>query len=94
VLAVEEQRRKDNEVKARKTAQAFMIWESVMELTKEQLEVIRKQSREIEYGRIVVDFSDNPANTVTINAERRYQFRYHGEKPEASYGKPMDKWSN
>jgi hypothetical protein len=37
-----------------------------MELTEQQLEIIRTASREIEFGRITVSFTGEPSNTVDI----------------------------
>ena len=54
-----------------------------MELTPEQLEIIREASREIEFGRITVSFTGNPSNIVDITAEKhiRFQRRKTAEPP-------------
>ena len=46
-----------------------------MELTPEQLEIIREASREIEFGRITVSFTGNPSNIVDIAAEKHIRFQ-------------------
>jgi hypothetical protein len=60
-----------------------------MELTQEQLEVIRKASREIEFGQITVKFAGNPHNVVDISAEKTT--RFHHEKAEPTTGEPAER---
>jgi hypothetical protein len=60
-----------------------------MELTAEQLEVIRKASREIEFGQITVRFAGNPHNIVDIVAEKTT--RFHHEKAGPTTRKPVDR---
>jgi len=58
------------------------IWEKSMELTDEQLEIIKKSSREIDFGRITIDFTGSPSFIVDITAEKRHRFqRYKKAEP-------------
>jgi hypothetical protein len=66
-----------------------MEGERSMELTAEQLEVIRKASREIEFGQITVKFAGNPHNVVDIVAEKNY--RFHHEKAGPTTGESVDR---
>jgi hypothetical protein len=45
-----------------------------MELTKQQLEIIRAASRGIDFGRITVSFTGPPSNVVDITAEKHIRF--------------------
>jgi hypothetical protein len=45
-----------------------------MELTKQQLEIIREASREIDFGRITINFVGSPSNLVQITSEKNYRF--------------------
>jgi hypothetical protein len=49
----------------------------VMELTREQLELIKTASREIEFGRITVSFTGPPSNVVDIVEEKHHRFQRH-----------------
>jgi hypothetical protein len=60
-----------------------------MELTKQQLEVIRAASREIEFGRIIVNFAGNPHNLVDIVAEKTV--RFHNEKAAPTTGEAVSR---
>jgi hypothetical protein len=60
----------------------------IVELTDEQLEIIKKASREIEFGRIIVDFTGSPSYVVDITAEKRQRFQHH-RKAEPTLGKPQ-----
>jgi hypothetical protein len=55
-----------------------------MELSAEQLEIIRAASREIEFGRITVKFAGSPHNVVDIAAEKT--MRFHSEKATPTMG--------
>jgi hypothetical protein len=46
-----------------------------MELTGEQMEIIRAASREIDFGRITVSFAGEPSNVVDIVAEKHIRFQ-------------------
>jgi hypothetical protein len=46
------------------------VWEGELELTDEQIEVIKEASREIDFGRITVSFTGSPSNVVDIVAEK------------------------
>jgi hypothetical protein len=61
-----------------------------MELTNEQLEVIKGASREIEFGRITVSFTGEPSNVVDIVAEKHFRFR-RPKTAEPTVGKPIDR---
>jgi hypothetical protein len=58
-----------------------------MELTQEQLEVIREASREIDFGQITVKFAGNPHNVVDIVAEKTV--RFHKEKAKPTTGEAV-----
>jgi hypothetical protein len=58
-----------------------------MELTPAQLETIRKASREIEFGQIIVKFVGNPHNVVDIVAEKT--IRFHSEKATPTTGEAV-----
>jgi hypothetical protein len=60
-----------------------------MELTAEQLEVIKNASREIEFGRITVSLTGAPHNLVDIVAEKH--IRFHHRKEAATLGEPVDR---
>jgi hypothetical protein len=60
-----------------------------MELTADQLEAIKKASREIEFGRITVSFTGNPSNVVDIVAEKH--LRFHHEKAKPTTGEPSER---
>jgi len=62
-----------------------------MELTDEQLEFIRKTSREIDFGRITIDFTGSPSFVVDITAEKRHRFQRH-RRAEPT-GKPLGRHS-
>jgi hypothetical protein len=47
-----------------------------MELTKQQLEIIREASREIDFGRITINFVGSPSNLVEIIPEKHIRFRH------------------
>jgi hypothetical protein len=55
-----------------------------MELTAEQLEAIRMASREIEFGRITINFVGSPSNLVEIIPEKHIRFGH--EKFRAGNG--------
>jgi hypothetical protein len=63
-----------------------------MELTDEQLEVIRQASREIDYGRVTIDFTGAPSFVVDITAEKRHRFQRH-RRAEPTNGKPLGRHS-
>ena len=46
-----------------------------MELTDEQLEVIKQASREIDFGRITINFTGSPQNVVDIVPEKHIRFQ-------------------
>ena len=48
-----------------------------MELTVEEIELIKKYSREIEFGCITIDFTGSPSFVVDIKAEKRHRFQRH-----------------
>lgn len=52
-----------------------------MELTDEQLEVIKQASREIDFGRVTIDFTGAPSFVVDITAEKRHRFQRHMAEP-------------
>jgi len=53
-----------------------------VELTDEQLEIIKRSSREIDFGRITIDFTGSPSFIVDITAEKRHRFqRYKKAEP-------------
>jgi hypothetical protein len=52
-----------------------------MELTEQQLEIIRTASREIDFGRITINFVGNPSNLVEIIPEKHIRFRQAGRPP-------------
>jgi hypothetical protein len=58
-----------------------------MELTPAQLEAIQEASREIEFGRIIVNFVGNPHNVVDIVAEKT--IRFHNEKARPTTGRAV-----
>jgi len=58
-----------------------------MELTVEQLEIIKESSKEIEFGRITIDFTGPPSFVVDITAEKRHRFQRHREA-EPTIGNP------
>jgi hypothetical protein len=58
-----------------------------MELTSEQLEIIREASREIEFGRITVSFTGSPSNVVDIIAEKHLRF----QRRKTAIGEPADR---
>jgi hypothetical protein len=60
-----------------------------MELTAEQIEAIKKASREIDFGRITVSFTGNPSNVVDIVAEKH--LRFHHERATPTTGEPIDR---
>jgi acyl CoA:acetate/3-ketoacid CoA transferase beta subunit len=55
-----------------------------MELSAEQLEVIRAASREIDFGQIIIKFTGTPHNVVDIVAEKTV--RFHSEKAGPAAG--------
>jgi hypothetical protein len=61
-----------------------------MELTAEQLEVIRAASREIDFGRITVSFTGEPSNVVDIVAEKHIRFQRRKTAALAA-GEPGDR---
>jgi hypothetical protein len=61
-----------------------------MELTEQQLEIIRAASREIEFGRITVSFTGEPSYAVDIAAEKHVRF-IRRKTAEPTEGKPMDR---
>jgi hypothetical protein len=61
-----------------------------MELTAEQLDVIKAASREIDFGRITVSFTGNPSNTVDIVAEKHIRFQRR-KMAEPTTGEPTDR---
>ncbi|MDR2150118.1 MAG: hypothetical protein LBO67_04755 [Spirochaetaceae bacterium] len=61
-----------------------------MELTNEQLEVIKAASREIDFGRITVSFTGEPSYLVDIVAEKHLRF-CHQRTAELTRGKPLDR---
>jgi hypothetical protein len=60
-----------------------------MELTQEQLEVIREASREIDFGQITVKFAGKLSDVVDIAVEKRLRFRH--DKAEPTSGEPVDR---
>jgi len=63
-----------------------------MELTDEQLEIIKKSSREIDFGRITIDFTGSPSFIVDITAEKRHRFQRY-KKAEPTNGQPVGRHS-
>jgi len=64
-----------------------------MELTNEQLEVIRDASREIEFGRITINLTGAPSYVVDIVPEKHIRFQRH-KKAEPTLGRPQDRRSS
>jgi len=46
-----------------------------VELTQEELEIIKEASREIEFGRITINFTGPPSNVVDIVPEKHIRFQ-------------------
>jgi hypothetical protein len=61
-----------------------------MELTNEQLEIIRAASKEIEFGRITIDFTGPPSCVVDIASEKRLRFQRH-KKADPTLGEATGK---
>ncbi|MDR1250611.1 MAG: hypothetical protein LBK62_00435 [Treponema sp.] len=61
-----------------------------MELTKQQLEIIRKASRGIDFGRITVSFTGPPSNVVDITAEKHIRFQHDKFRAEPGPGHESD----
>jgi hypothetical protein len=59
----------------------------VMELSGEQLEIIRAASREIDFGQITIKFAGNPHNVIDIIAEKTV--RFHNEKSSPTTGEAV-----
>jgi hypothetical protein len=57
-----------------------------MELTEQQLEIIREASREIDFGRITVNFVGSPSNLVEIIPEKHIRFRQEKFRAEPGPG--------
>jgi hypothetical protein len=55
-----------------------------MELTEQQLEIIREASREIDFRRITINFTGTPSNITEIIPEKRIRFRHEKFKSEPS----------
>jgi hypothetical protein len=60
-----------------------------MELTKEQLNTVQELSKEIEFGRVTINFAGNPHNNIVIVGEKQY--RFHHEKASPTEGKAADR---
>jgi hypothetical protein len=58
-----------------------------MELTEQQLEIIRAASREIDFGRITINFVGSPSNVVEIIPEKHIRFQHEkfGAMPGAGH---------
>jgi hypothetical protein len=61
-----------------------------MELTAEQLDVIKTASREIDFGRITVSFTGSPSNVVDIVSEKHLRFR-HQKAAQPTTGSAVDR---
>jgi hypothetical protein len=57
-----------------------------MELTEQQLEIIREASREIDFGRITINFTGTPSNVMEIIPEKRIRFRHEKFKSDPGPG--------
>jgi hypothetical protein len=55
-----------------------------MELTDEQLEIIKQASAEIDFGRITIDFTGSPSFVVDITAEKQQRFQRYRKADEST----------
>jgi hypothetical protein len=59
-----------------------------MELTDEEMATIRDASREIDFGRITINFTGSPSYTVDIVPEKHIRFQ-HSRRAEPAHVKPQ-----
>ena len=57
-----------------------------MELTDEEMAIIRDASRKIDFGRITINFTGHPQYTVDIVPEQHHRFQ-HYKRSEPTAGK-------
>jgi hypothetical protein len=61
-----------------------------MELTAEELEIIKKESKEIDFGRITINFTGSPSYIVDIIPEKHIRSQRY-KRAEPTHGKAQNR---